>query len=451
MLRRLAEPVAVVAVAAAQIALSAPLLHNATNYDEDVYLAAVDAMRHGQTLGRDVFAAQFPGFYDLTYLVTFLTHLTVSGVRLGLLVVYASSSVGAWLVGRRYGGPLGGALTAALLVVAPPLDLFAPQVIADAPAAALSILAVGLAAVAAPWAAVAAGAVWVAALSVKLTAVTALPPLLWFARDRLRLLAAGAAVVAVAILAVHATALGDLWQSGVRYHEKARSTPAVIPHPYRQIFEQMPVRTPFPWLALAAAAAAALVALRRRRRDLWPLWLWAVLAFAFLLVHQPLHYNHLIVVPATLAVAAGATFARLVPRRTAVAAALAVVLVAAYVQQWRRVDTARASEPASNVAAAKTLARLTPSGALTVDDRPIVSFLAHRRVVGSVVDLAQLRFETGSLTQRDVIAAAAKADAVVVSRALRTKRLVLAYLRRSFVRRYSSGGVEIWVRSSASR
>ena len=61
---------------------------------------------------------------------------------------------------------------------------------------------------------------------------------------------------------------------------------------------------------------------------------------------------------------------------------------------------------------AKALARLTPPGALTVDDRPIVSFLARRRVVGQLVDLAFLRWETGSLDDAKVIRGLAPARAV---------------------------------------
>jgi len=83
---------------------------------------------------------------------------------------------------------------------------------------------------------------------------------------------------------------------------------------------------------------------------------------------------------------------------------------------------------------------------LTVDDRPIISFAAHRRVLGPLVDLARLRFETGSLTDAKVIAELPQADAVVVSRTLRGRAKVLRYVRAHFSRRYDRGGVEIWVR-----
>jgi hypothetical protein len=442
---------ALVAIVAAQFVLFVRPVDSATNYDEAVYLAALDALRHGQALGSSVFAAQFPGFYDLLRGLSFVTGLDVSAVRAGLLAVVAAGTVGGFLVGRRYGGVAGGLLVAALLTVAPPLDLFSFQVIADTPALALTLLALGVATLPGALAAAAAGAIFGGALTVKLTALTAAPALVWFVRGRLPAAAAGFAVAVGLELLAHAGALGDLWASGVSYHDKARSTPAVIPHPYRQILDQIPQRTPFFWLAAAAGLVAIAFALRRRPLGVWPLWLWVALSVAFLLVHKPLHYNHLIELPFTLAVAAGATLGAGLARgpgraRLALAGGLAVLLVGAYVQQWHRVALVDVPEPVTNVAAAAALARLTPATALTADDRPIISFLAARRVTGALVDLAALRFETGSLTDAKVIRDLQDVDAVVVSRTLRRHPAVLRYVASHFALRYARGGVRIWVR-----
>jgi hypothetical protein len=426
-------------------------VRSAVNYDEAVYLAAVDALRHGQALGSDVFAAQFPGFYDLLRGLSYLTGVGVAAIRFGLVAVMLMGTLGAWLTGRRFGGPVGGLLAASFVAIAPPLDLFGYQVIADTPALALAVLSVGLATLAAPTAAVVAGLVFASALSVKLTAITAVPVLVWLARDRLAQLAAGASAVALVLVLAHVKALGDLWTSGVTYHSDARSTPAVLADPHRAIFDQIPHRTPFFVLALLAVAATVGFAAKRAPLRVWPLWTWVVLGTVFLLFHAPLHLNHLVVFPFTLAVAAGATLGAVVERlprlpALAVSAGLAVVVAVAFVQQFHRVDLARAGEPASNVAAAHALARLVPPGALTVDDRPIISFLAHRRVVGPLVDLALLRYETGSLTDGRTIAELAPARAVVISRTLRTRPRVLAYVRSHFRRRYDRGGVQIYVR-----
>jgi hypothetical protein len=254
--------------------------------------------------------------------------------------------------------------------------------------------------------------------------------------------------VAAELLA-HLPALGSLWSSGVVYHTDARSTPAVIPHSHRQILEQIPHGTPF-FVLSAVSVIAAVALLWRRALTTWALWLWVVLVVLFLLVHEPLHYNHLIEFPYALAIAGGATLGAAIdrlPGRVAHVTVLVLVLLFAtgWVQQLHRVELARAPEPASNVAAARALARLTPPGSVTIDDRPIISFLARRRVLGRFVDLAQLRWEAGSLTDDEVIAGLPKADAVVVSRALRKRPRVLAVVRKRFRKAYDRGGVTIYV------
>jgi hypothetical protein len=225
----------------------------------------------------------------------------------------------------------------------------------------------------------------------------------------------------------------------------------VIPHPHRQILDQIPHSTPFFWLAIVAVIAAVACLALRRPLHVWPLWSWVVLSLAFLLLHKPLHYNHLVEFPFTLAIAAGATLgaaleALRLPLRAALVGLVALALVAAFVQQWHRTSLVLGHEPPSNVAAAHALDRLTASDALVVDDRPIISFLAHRRVAGPVVDMALLRWETGSLTDAKVIDQLPKARAVVVSRALRSRPVVLAYIRSHYTRRFDVGGVQIWTR-----
>lgn len=426
-------------------------IHSATSYDEGVYLAALDALRHGQALGSSVFAAQFPGFYDLLRGLSFLTGIGVVAVRAGLIAVTLAGTIGGWLLGRRFGGATGGLLVAALLVVAPPLDLFSFQVIADTPALAFTALALGIATLPGTVAAAAAGVLFGAALSIKLTALTAAPAAIWLIRRRIGPAIAGFVGLWALLLVAHADALGNLWSSGVSYHARARSTPAVIPHPHQQIFDQIPHSTPFFWLAIAAAGTAVASLAVRRPLHVWPLWSWVVLALVFLLLHRPLHYNHLVEFPFTLAIATGATLGaalehRRPPLRPLLIGVIALAVMGAFVQQWHRTSLALAREPATNVAAANALERLTPPGALVVDDRPIISFLARRRVVGPLVDLALLRFETGSVTDPEIIAESQRARAIVISRTLRRRPAVLAWVRRHFVRRYDRGGVEIYVR-----
>jgi hypothetical protein len=67
-------------------------------------------------------------------------------------------------------------------------------------------------------------------------------------------------------------------------------------------------------------------------------------------------------------------------------------------------------------------------------------------VLGDLVDLAALRFETDSLDDAGVIRDLPHAGAVVVSRELRDHPAVLEELRQRFRRGYNRGGVTIWVK-----
>jgi hypothetical protein len=436
---------------AAQVWLFSRPLQDKANYDEGVYLAALDDLRHGQAIGAQVFAAQFPGFYDLLHGLSFLTGIGVAPVRAGLVAITALGTVGGWLVGRRYGGAVGGLMAAAFLAIAPPLDLFGSQVIADMPALGLMALSLGVATLAGPGAALAAGALLAASLSVKLTAITVLPAVAWQLRGRVRPAAVGFTAVVLALLTAHASALDDLWTSGVTYHSQARSTPNVIAHPHRQIFDQIPHRTPFFLLALLAIAAAITFVAAGRPLRLWPLWSWVVLGVAFLFLHKPLHDNHLVLFPFSLAIATGAALGAAVqrlsrPLQYVTTALFVAAIVAGFVQQVHRVEVTRTPEPKSNLDAARALERLTTPKSVTIDDRPIISFLAHRRVFGPLVDLAKLRFETGSLNDADVIRELPHADAVLVSRALRDHPVVLTAIARRFRLGYNRDGVAIWVR-----
>jgi hypothetical protein len=446
------ELIALSGLLVAQLYLFSRPIHAATNYDEDVYLAAVNALRHGQALGSQVFAAQFPGFYDLLRGLSYIAGVGIVNLRAALLGVVCLGSIGGWLVGRRVGGVAGGLLVPAMLTIAPPLDLFGSQVIADTPCLSLMLLSLGLSTLSGPVAALSAGAIFGAALAVKPTALIVLPALAWFSRTSWIPTLSGAIAVFGIDLLLHADALGALWSSDITYHRRAGSTPNVIPNPHHQILEQIPRTTPFFVLALLACAVTV-VGGRRALTRLWPLWLSVGLSVLLLLTYKPLHYNHLIVFPFTLAVAAGASLAlgtELVESRRLRAGLLGVIalaLVAGWIQQLHRVDQDRPSQPLADVRAAHALERLTPSSSLVVDDRPIIAFLAHRQVVGSLVDTAYLRFETGSLTDAKVIRDLKPAAAVVISRSLRSRPKIVAYLERHDRLAYAEGGVRIYVRA----
>jgi len=428
-----AELGALALIVAAHVALLTRLLHTATTFDEGVYLLSLVDLRHGEALGRQVFTSQGPGFYVILQGIGAVFGTSVAGVRLGVVTIDAIGAVFAFLLGRRLAGPAGGLACAGMIAIAPKLPNFGGRIFADAPAMALVLAALWLASLRRP---LPAGAVFAAAVLVKVSALTALPTLIvlmTLGRKRTRALlegAAGAALLIAIFALIYIRDLRGIWNGAVTYHVNSRGIPAL--NGRHQLEGFFALTTPFLWLTLAALALLPFV-----WRRVWPLWLWALLASVFILRYQPLHDNHLLVLPYAFAVPAGVTFGlvsqRLRPRVLAVAlAAGALVLAAGWVQQLHRVRLDLTPEDPALVALAARLDHVTTPDQLVISDQPIVPVLAHRRVPGKYVDTAALRFSTGSLTIPEVLRDTDKVAAVVAGRAFYADHELMAGFRTRF-------------------
>jgi hypothetical protein len=458
----LLEGLALCGLVVTQTLLFGRLIGSDTDYDEGVYLTSLDALEHGQKLGEDVFAPQPPGWYLLLRLISVAGADSVRGFHIGMVVVAIATCLAAYLLGRSLAGSVAGLTAAALLTVAPPFPLYAHRVLADVPPLAVCLLALWLAWEAterrSPAAAAGAGAVFALALALKPTAALALPPflilLLWepSARRRVALWAvAGGALVGATFFVAYRDVIGPLWDSVVTYHQDARDTPAVADNTH-ELLTFLNWRTPFAWLVVAGLVASVALLRRRLLQPVWALWLWAALSLAFLAYHRPLHDNHLLLLPVVLAVPAGIALGAVAQRarlQALAVGALVIVLAAGYVQQQRRVVLDDVPEEPELVAAAETLRRVTGPDDFVVSDHSIVPFLADRRVPGPLVDTALLRFETGSLTQANVLRELEEWDvkAVVVGRAFSTQPELLRALERRYPRRLRVAHVTIFVRS----
>jgi 4-amino-4-deoxy-L-arabinose transferase-like glycosyltransferase len=120
-------------------------LHTYPNFDEGNYLGSLDALRHGQHLGRDVFLDQPPGWYVLLVAVSYPFGNSVSGVRTGLMVTTLAAIVAAYACGRLLAGPTAGLAAGAVMAVARPLAGFAGLVESEPASAALAAAAVAVA------------------------------------------------------------------------------------------------------------------------------------------------------------------------------------------------------------------------------------------------------------------------------------------------------------------
>jgi 4-amino-4-deoxy-L-arabinose transferase-like glycosyltransferase len=459
--KRLAELVALAGLVVAQALLFGRLVGTDTDYDEGVYLTSVDALEHGQRLGEDVFAPQPPAWYLLLRLISAFGADSVRGFQIGMVVVAILTCLAAYLVGRSIGGPIAGLTASALLTVAPPFPLYAHRVLADVPPLGLALVSFWLAIEArrrrsAALAFLGGGAVAVS-LAVKPTAVLAIPTFLvllcWERSLRGRALiaaAVGGTAVGLAFVVAYAGVIGELWESVVVYHRDARETPPVIDET-QALLDFLNWRTPFAWLVVAGLVASALLVRRRRALRVWALWLWGALCVGFLVYHSPLHENHLLLLPVALAVPAGIALAALADRsrfRVIGLSVLAVLLLAGYVQQQRRLSDAEVDEEPALVAAAETLRRVTQPDDLVVSDHSIVPYLAGRRVAGPLVDTAVLRFQTGSLTDAEVLRELEEWDvrAVVVGRAFAERPELVDAIAARYPRVLRSGGLRIFVR-----
>jgi 4-amino-4-deoxy-L-arabinose transferase-like glycosyltransferase len=462
----------IVVVLAAAGFLYTRALPAAAHYDEGVYLASVDGLRHGQSLGDEIFTPQPPGFYRLVAGLEVVFGDSLRDVRRAAIAIALVGLLAAYGLGRAAAGRTGGLAAAAVLAVAPPFPEFAARVYADLPALVLALLALCAVAYgrrmpgrAGAALAALAGALAAYAVDVKLSALTVAAPLAAFLAigpERLRrlgLAAAGAVAVGIVELLASRDRLDGIWRGAVTYHEDARHVsgrPGLADN-LERVAEFLDPRTPFAWLVAAAALAAVVRRGRPLSLPVWPLWLWTGVAAVFLVWHRPLHDNHMILLVIALAIPAGIELAaagRRLPPRAALVAGSAVVLAlaAAFGQEHRRLVRNQSDEPPGVVWAARQLRLRTTPAELVVVDRPIVALLADRRVPGELVDAAALRFDAGHLSSAEVLAEIDRLGvrAVVAAREFRHHPDLLRGLGERFPTRLRYADVTLFAREAAS-
>ena len=428
----------------------------ASNYDEGVYLASLDALVHGQSLGSEVYASQPPGFYALLRGVSFLPGDGVDAIRGGFLAVALLGVGAAWAIGRRIAGTWGAVGAGALLAVVAPYPVQAPRVQADTAsvAIALAALAVLIYAKRNPWLGVAAGVLAGAAVSVKLLALPVAAPLavLLVARRSWRLtgaVAAGAAAVWAVLAVAHVGAWSELWRSIVTDHRSARGLgPSLADNVERVLLHPLDWKTPAALLVVTGLVAAAVFL---RRVETLALGFWIVASALFLVVQQPLLDHHFVLLAATLAVPAGAGLGAAVarvshPAQIVVAAVLGVALLGAFVQEGRRLAR-QPAEPAVVKRAAADLRRAASSAEFVGTDLPIVAYLADRRLPGTLVDTSFVRLGTGSLTDEKILVELERNNVrvVAVGREFADRPGLLAALQKHYPAERELGGITIYL------
>jgi hypothetical protein len=432
---------AAVGIAAVVVAWARPLA-TAPNYDEEVYLATMRELRHGHAIG-DVFLSQPPGFgWFLDGVGLIATSLeSVRGVMIGVALL---GCLAAWFIGRRAGGPVGGAIAAGTLAIAPAWAVNASRLEAEVPSTTLAVAALALA----PRVAFLAGAAFALAVSIKLLAVSVLVPLVLIAhRDWVKLLLGAATASTVIVLSV-VTHLGQVWHQAVVFHVNGRKTALPISDNLHRVVRFFDVRTPFAVLAGAAMITAVVLLLSDARFE-WALWTWPLLASAALVLERPLIDHHIDVLAAAWAVPIGATLAAGVAQlrgraQVAAVAFVGLAIAAGLAQQWKH-NPAVPPSPDVNAAVAR-LKTLLPPGSLIATEHQIIAYRAGFDEPPSLVDLSFVRLESGDLTHARLLEEAAGAKAFVIGRALRDDQQLLAALSRRYRRRIVIGSITIFTR-----
>ena len=381
-------------------------LSDRTNYDEGVYLASLDDLRHGDELGADVFASQPPGFYVLLRFIGVFAGRSIEDIRLGMLVIGLIGVAAAYVIGRALAGRAGGFAAAALVIAAPPFAADAARIQADGPSIALALSSL---AIAARWfrreglvGPAAAGAIAAVAISVKLLALPVVVPLAVLgARRRIggrgfAAAALGVVVIAAVFAIAYVHVLPELWRDAVTFHRHARAFSGGTSSG-RRVVDYFAVRTPTTWAALAGLVVAILL-----RRQLAP-WAWVAAALVFLVVQVPLLDHHFVLLAAALGVAAGTSLGSVRGRFIDVAVICAgLIALGGWIQDYRAIHRSRQPESSEVRTAANLVRTLTKPGARVASDLPIVPYLADRLVPGELVDTSAVRLASGSLKPQDV-------------------------------------------------
>jgi 4-amino-4-deoxy-L-arabinose transferase-like glycosyltransferase len=414
-------------------------------FDEAVYLASARALTQGAELGGDVFSSQPPLFFSLLEGAYALADGNAVGLRALMLVLTLGGGVAAWALVRPLGGPIGGLAAAALFIAAPAVAERAAVVSADVPSIALGIGALAAAAAVgrrAVWG-LAAGALLVAALMVKLLAAPFVPAVLvglWAARaGRAAYLwaVAGAAAVAVAVLAPHAGAIAEIWTGAIGAREAARGVVASGPGgtDWLQVLG---------FVGLGGAALVALASSIGAPREWWRerASILALLAggILFCLVHRPLFSHHYVAISAPLALWVASAWPRLKAAPVVVGAVLLMLAPLAI----RARETPPRDYSEQRVAAVLLEEETSPRQPV-VSDLPLVPILADRDTPPGTIDASYVRMGSDPEAPELVLEATDGAGAVVAGRAFLADPALLAAIRERFPRVRSAGDIRIYL------
>ncbi|MBO0768563.1 MAG: glycosyltransferase family 39 protein [Solirubrobacterales bacterium] len=441
-------------LAAGVVLLGRHITSWSTDFDEQVYLASGDLLRHGFKLGNQVFASQPPLFYSLLRGAEIVTGGSATLLRVVTVILTLAGATAAWAIVRSRAGRPAALAAAALVIAAPGVINGAGVVSADIPSVTLgtlALLATQRACRLPRWAPLA-GALLAAAVMIKLLAVPFVPAIIalaWMRRPpRSSIVAFGAGFLAVvAILGIaYLGVLGPLWQGVIGLHMTARNVKIGF-YSNAPTFQAVALVV-LGYLGLFAILAAGLADWQRGGVRAWvsarlDLLVLLIDGIAFCALQRPVQAHQLVIIGWPLAMLAATCVPRRIERGPAIAlAAVGVALLTPMAVAGRPVESK--SQRSSLLSAAALVAAHTKPNDQIVSDLPEVTLLAGRVPAPMTVDPSYVRIESGQLSAALIRKAALQADAVVVGRSFKLVPGITPMLSRLFRRHDSVDGVTVW-------
>jgi hypothetical protein len=401
--------------------------------DEGINLLKAAMVDAGQRLYRDVYSDQAPLFTWLLVPVGKLLGWQYRGMRQVAVAFGVLLLGGAFAVARQLGGKGAGVATVALLLLLAPIQKFAGTLVLGTPALAFAVWSLFVALVSGARgsvrAAAGSGVLLALACATKAAFIYFVPAilvaLLWTPRTggARRRAAAWAAGLVIPCLLVLVASAGPLVSQVTAPHLAAREVFVAQAAAARRFMLLAPG-----FSGLYAAALVGGVSFLRPLREARPVAVWVGTVLAWMLVHRPLWAHHLPDLLVPLGVLLGAVVVRSAAvlrawrgngRRTVLVAAATLLLVGvgelghlASYTRWRRYYDNTPVSALEQVAS--ELSSVTPPDGWVIVDRPMLAFLARRKVPPGLAMISRKRVAAGGLEEELVRSLRAYRPAAVV-------------------------------------